>query len=202
MKCFNRLAWGLSDDVALIDSFLSYLPSEFDGVLLDVPVGTGVFTLSPYARFPNATIVAVDYSMGMLREARKRFQEHGMSNVHLVRADIANLPVRDGAVDQVVSMNGLHAFPNKQRAVAEMRRVLREQGTLVACSYVSGARWLTDLIIKLVHVRRGFFSPPFFHVDDIDGQLEGFTISRQDNLKYFAWFEAVKDHAATSPATS
>jgi len=198
MKCFNRLVWGFSDDQAMIDSFLSYLPSEFGGVLLDVPVGTGVFTASPYARFPNATIIGVDYSMGMLQEARKRFLEVGLNNVHLIRADVANLPVRDGAVNQVVSMAGLHAFPNKQRALAEMGRVLLEQGTLVASTYVSGTRWLTDLIIKFVHVRCGFFSPPFFRFDNIAGQLEGFRISRQENYKCCACFEAVKDHTAVS----
>ena len=192
MRVYDRVVWGSSGDLGFVDTVLSHLPSEFDGVLLDVPVGTGVFTSSPYAGFPSATIIAVDYSMGMLQEARKRFLEHGVSNVRLFRADVANLPVRDGAVDMVLSMNGLHVFADKQRAVAEMRRVVREQGTLLACGYVRGVRRLTDWFVKHFAVRRGFFSSPFFHIDDIGSQLEGFTISRQGNIKSLAWFEAVK----------
>ena len=199
MRVCDQVVWGSSVDLGFVDTVLSHLPSEFDGVLLDVPVGTGVFTSSPYAGVPSATIIAVDYSMGMLQEARKRFLEHGVSNVRLFRADVANLPVRDGAVDMVLSMNGLHVFADKQRAVAEMRRVVCEQGTLVACGYVRGVRRLSDWFVNHFMVRRGFFTPPFFHIDDIASQFQGFTIGRQGNIKSFVWFEAVKKAVAISP---
>ena len=198
VRMFDRLVWGFSGDGGLIDDILSHLPSEFDGVLLDVPVGTGLFTCSRYAGFPNATIVAIDYSMGMLQEARMRFLEHGVSNVRLFRADVANLPLRGDAVDIVLSMNGLHAFADKQRAIEEMRRVVHEQGTLLAYSYVRGVRRRADWLVKHFLARRGFFSPPFLHIDDIASELEGFTIRQQGNIKSFAWFEAAKNELAES----
>jgi ubiquinone/menaquinone biosynthesis C-methylase UbiE len=188
----NHVVWGFSDDRGFVDTVLSRLPSEFDGVLLDVPVGTGVFTSALYTQFPDAAIIAVDYSMGMLQEARKRFLDHGVRNVHLFRADVSDLPVRDGVVDMLLSMNGLHVFPDKLRAVAEMRRVVREQGVLIACGYASGARRLTDWFVNRFVVRRGFFSSPFFRIDDMASQLEGFTVGLQGNIKSFLWFEAVK----------
>ena len=198
-KMFDRLVWGFSGDGGTIDDVLSHLPAEFDGVLLDVPVGTGLFTCSRYAEFPNATIVAIDYSMGMLQKARKRFLEHGVNNVHLFRADVANMPVTDDAVDIVLSMAGLHAFADKQGAIKEMRRVVREQGTLLACSYVRGVRRRADWIVKHFLARRGFFTPPFLHLDDIASELEGFTIRNQGNFECCAWFEAVKEAAAILP---
>jgi SAM-dependent methyltransferase len=198
MRLFNRLVWGFSGDGGTIDDLLSRLPSEFDGVLLDVPVGTGLFTCSRYAGFPSATIVAIDYSMGMLQKARMRFLEHGVSNVHLLRADVANLPVTDDAVDIVLSMAGLHAFRDKQGAIKEMRRVLRVQGTLLADCYVRGVRRRADWLVKHVLARRGFFSPPFLHIDDIASELEGFTIRQQGSFESCAWFEAVKNELAES----
>ncbi len=191
MKVCNTIVWGISDDYTYVDSVLSYLPSQFDGVLLDVPVGTGIFTSSRYAGFPEATIIAIDYSMGMLRKARNRFQQQGVSNVHFLRADVVNLPVRDGAVDILLSMNGLHVFPDKQRAIAEMRRVIRKQGRLVACCYVKGVTRRSDWFVKHFGVRRGFFSPPFFQVDDIASHLEGFTVRQRGNVKSLVHFEAV-----------
>jgi ubiquinone/menaquinone biosynthesis C-methylase UbiE len=191
MKVCNTIVWGISDDYTYVDTVLSYLPSQFDGVLLDVPVGTAVFTCSQYAGFPDATIIAIDYSMGMLRKARNRFQQQGLSNIHVLRADVANLPVGDGAVDVLLSMNGLHVFPDKQRAIAEMGRVIRKQGTLVACCYVKGVTRRSDWFVKHFGVRRGFFAPPFFHVDDITSHLEGFTVRQQGNVKSLAHFEAV-----------
>ena len=198
MRIFDWLVWGFSGDGGIINDVLSHLPSEFDGVLLDVPVGTGLFTCSRYAGFPNATIVAIDYSMGMLQEARMRFLEHGVSNVRLFRVDVANLPLRGDAVDIVLSMSGLHAFADKQRAIKEMRRVVHEQGTLLACSYVRGVRRVTDWLVKHFVERRGFFSSPFLHIDDIASELEGFTIRQQGNIKSFAWFEAAKNELAES----
>ena len=195
-KMFDRLVWGFSGDGGTTDDVLSHLPAEFGGVLLDVPVGTGLFTCSRYTGFPNATIVAVDYSMGMLQKARKRFLEHGVNNVHLFRADVANMPVTDDSVDIVLSMAGLHAFPDKQGAIKEMRRVVREQGTLLADCYVRGVRKRADWVVKHFMARRGFFTPPFLHIDDIASELEGFTIRQQGNFECCAWFEAVKNELA------
>jgi SAM-dependent methyltransferase len=197
-RMLDRLLWGFSGDGGTVNEVLSHLPSEFDGVLLDVPVGTGLFTYSRYVDFPNAAIVAIDYSMGMLQKARMRFREHGVNNVHLFRADVANLPVRGGAVDILLSMAGLHAFADKQLAIKAMRRVLREQGTLLALSYVGGARRRADWVVKHLLARRGFFSLPLLSIDDIASELEGFTIRQQGNFESCAWFEAVKNEMAES----
>ncbi|MDH4238219.1 MAG: methyltransferase domain-containing protein [Phycisphaerae bacterium] len=192
MKLFNMLFWGTDSDFEAAKQVLSYLPAEFDGVLLDVPVGTGVFTDSLYARYPNATIIAADYSMGMLQQAKKRFEKQGLNNICLIRADVAKLPVIDGAVNIVLSMAGLHAFPDKQAAVAEMGRVLHPDGSLVASCYTKGDSWRCDWFVKLFGVPKGCFNPPFFTKDDVGSYLEGFNIKRQLNMKLGVYFEAVR----------
>jgi len=48
MRVINKTAWGIPDDHEYADTILSFLPSQFDGILLDVPVGTGLFTCSLY----------------------------------------------------------------------------------------------------------------------------------------------------------
>jgi ubiquinone/menaquinone biosynthesis C-methylase UbiE len=193
MKALDKFVWRTKVSVTdFTDRCLSYLPDQFDGVLVDVPVGTGVFTDSLYARFSNATIIAIDYSMGMLQKAKERFEEQGLKNVCLVRADVANLPLTNGAVDIVLSMNGLHAFPDKQRAISEMRRVLCEDGSLVGCCYVKGDRKLGDWFVKHIGVRKGFFNPPFYTKDNIGSQLEGLKIRRQGNIDSAVYFEAVR----------
>ncbi len=191
-KVLGWIIWGRASDCDPMEEVLSLLPDRFDGVLLDVPVGTGVFTAPLYRRYPEATIIGVDCSMNMLRRAQARFQQRGVNNFHLLKADAAHLPVRDGAVDLVLSMNGWHAFADKQRATAEMRRVLRREGTLIACGYVQGARRRSDWFVRHFGVRNGFFTPPFFTLDDMDRQFEGFTMARQGSDESIAWFEAAK----------
>jgi ubiquinone/menaquinone biosynthesis C-methylase UbiE len=189
----NAVVWGFGDDNTYADTVLSYLPSHFDGTLLDVPVGTGVFTSPFYAKLPKATIIGIDLSMDILQKARERFEREGLRNVYLLRADAANLPLRNDAVDLVLSMNGWHVFADKQRAIAEIRRVLRPPATLIACGYVKGARTLSDWFVKHFGARKGFFNPPFFELDDVAACFEGFTIIRKGNVKSLAYFEAVKE---------
>ncbi len=191
MKLLDLFVWG-SCDFTTTNTVLSYLPFQFEGVLLDVPVGTGVFTDSQYAQFPNATIIAVDYSMGMLQKAKERFERQDINNICLIRADVANLPLTNGAVDIVLSMNGLHVFIDKQCAIVEMRRVLNKDGSLVACCYVKGDRWRWDCFVRYFGVRKGCLNPPFLTIDNIGQQLEGFRIRRQGNIKSWVYLEAAR----------
>ena len=189
----NTVVWGFSDDRTYADTVLSYLPSEFEGVLLDVPVGTGVFTSPFYAKFPKAIIIGVDLSMNILKTAAERFERDGLKNVFLLRADAANLPLRNDAVDLVLSMNGWHVFADKQRTAAEIARVLRKQGTLVACGYVKDARKLSDWFVRHFGARNGFFNPPFFEQADLAAHFKGFTIIREGSVKSLAYLEALKE---------
>jgi ubiquinone/menaquinone biosynthesis C-methylase UbiE len=194
-KMIGRLVWGRASDRDSMEGVLSLLPDSFHGVLLDVPVGTGVFTASLYHRYPDATIIGVDCSLNMLRKAQARFREQGMANVHLLKADAAHLPVRDAAVDLVLSMNGWHAFADKQRTIGETRRVLRREGTLIACGYIRGARWLSDWFVRHFGVRHGYFTPPFFTAEELAEQFRGFTMTQHGCDQSIAWFEAVKQRA-------
>jgi SAM-dependent methyltransferase len=197
MKVCDTFVWGIPDDSTYVDTVLSYLPSQFNGILLDVPVGAGVFTCSLYARFPNATIIGIDSSMGMLQKAKNCFHQQGLSNIHLLRANVAKLPIRDSAVDILLSMNGLHVFADKQRAIAEMRRVIHKNGTLIACCYVRGVRRLSDWFVKHFGIRHGYFNPPFLQLESIASNFEGFTMRRQGNIKSLVYFEAVKKEEKT-----
>jgi len=191
-RVLGRIIWGRAGDLDPMEEVLSLMPSRFDGVLLDVPVGTGVFTAPLYRRYPDATILGVDCSMNMLRKAQVRFREQGVSNVHLLKADAAHLPLRDATADLVVSMNGWHAFANKHGTVAEMKRVLSANGRLIACGYVQGARQRSDWFVRHFGVRHGYFTPPFFTVGEIPERFHGFTLARRGCDRSIAWFEAVQ----------
>jgi SAM-dependent methyltransferase len=201
MKVLARIIWGRAGDCDPMEEVLSLLPDRFEGVLLDVPVGTGVFTAALYSRYPEATIIGVDCSINMLRKAKTCFREQGVKNIHLLRADAANLPIRDSAVDLVLSMNGWHAFADKRGTTAQMKRVLRPGGRLVACGYVRGAGRRSDWFVKYFGVRNGFFTPPFFAAGELAEWFDGFRILRQDSDRSLAYFEAINEgeHSDAAP---
>ena len=111
-RLYIRLFWSGTDDRKIARRVLSYIPGDFSGTLLDVPVGTAVFTERKWARLKNARITCLDYSIDMLAQAEKRLR--GYSHIQCVQGDVGKLQMAGEAFDLVVSMNGFHAFPDKQ----------------------------------------------------------------------------------------
>lgn len=72
-KLYIRFFWNGINDNEIADKVLKMIPSDFAGKLLDVPVGTGIFTLGKYMTLPNVEITCIDYSGDMLLQAQKDF---------------------------------------------------------------------------------------------------------------------------------
>ena len=153
--------WDGINDNEIAAKTLSYLPDDFSGKLLDVPVGTGVFTAGKYARMKQAEITCLDYSEDMLLQARKRFEKEGIGNIQTVQGDVGALQFADESFDIVLSMNGIHVFPDKEKAWSEMNRVLKRGGSLVACFCIKGESRISDWLMHRILSRKGWFTPPF-----------------------------------------
>jgi len=128
------------------------------GWILDIPCGTGTFSISIYRSFPNARFVAVDYSTGMLRAARRRMRKNNIDNVIFIRADVANLPFADGTFAGAVSLAGFHAFPDPSAAGIEIGRLLKPGAPLLMTAACSGVRKISDFMIDRFMLPRGYFS--------------------------------------------
>jgi len=127
------------------------------GLFLDVPCGTGIFTARAYRARSEARILAVDYSLGMLRAARARAARLGVRNAVFIRADVARLPIADAVLDGCLSMAGFHAFPEPASAAREIGRVLKPGAALTLSVACTGERALSDMMIARVMKPRGYF---------------------------------------------
>ena len=65
-RLYIKLFWSGTDDKVIARNVLSHIPDDFSGNLLDVPVGTAVFTERKWASLKSARITCLDYSVGML----------------------------------------------------------------------------------------------------------------------------------------
>ena len=162
-KLMDGLIWGLDKELAekWIDDALAPIPSDFSGSLLEVPVGTGVLTMPLYASLPKAAVTCLDYSADMMENAKKRAAAMDISNVSFVQGDVGALPFADESFDVVLSLNGFHAFPDKDAAFRETWRVLRKGGIFCGCFYIAGEFARTDWFVRHMYVPKGFFTPPF-----------------------------------------
>ena len=171
-KLYFKLFWGNTDDTKIAQNILNYIPDSFSGKLLDVPVGTAVFTTEKYSHLKNADITCIDYSQDMLEKARNRFYKKGLNNIKIMQGDIACLPFETESFDIVICMNGLHVFPNKEKSYSEIFRVLKKDGIFIASLYIAGELKSSDWLVKNILARKGWFSPPFDTKEEVKQRLK------------------------------
>ena len=112
-----------------------------------------------------------------------------LKNVTFRQGDVGALPYADDTFDIVLSLNGFHAFPDKEAAYREVFRVLRPGGTFCGCFYVKGEHKRTDWFVRHVYEKAGFFTPPYETVSSLKARLDGmYTDVDMGNLKSMAWF--------------
>jgi arsenite methyltransferase len=104
--------------------------------LLDVASGSGASAILA-ARDLGAEVVGVEYGIEAVRAAQNLAVEssHG-ERVRFLHGDAEALPVEDGSFDAVLCECSLCTFPDKPRAAAEFRRVLRPGGKLALADVV------------------------------------------------------------------
>ena len=123
-----------------------------------------------YREMPEAEITCLDYSPEMLERAKSRGE--GLAHVRFQQGDVGALPFGNSSFDIVLSLNGFHAFPDKEAAWREIFRVLRPGGIFCGCFYVTGQNRRTDWIIRRLYVPKGWFTPPFETAESLRHRLE------------------------------
>ena len=169
-RMYIKLFWSGTDDNEIARKVLSYIPDDFSGKLLDVPVGTAVFTQRKWSSLKNAHITCLDYSTDMLEQAKRRLD--GQAHINFIQGDVGNLQMDDESFDIVLSMNGFHAFPDKQKAFHETCRVLKSGGDFIACFYIRGKSKKTDWLVKNILAKKGWFTPPFQTEEELKNTLQ------------------------------
>lgn len=107
---------------------------DIGGRILEVGVGTGI-SLPEYATANR--VFGIDISEPMLRKARSRVSDLGLSHVEgLAVMDAERLEFEDDSFDVVVAQYVVTAVPNPEAALDEFARVVRPGGEIVLTSRV------------------------------------------------------------------
>src|SRR4030081_3604919 len=102
-----------------------------EGAALDVACGSGKLTAALRRRAPGGLVVGMDFSAGMLAEARRRTE--GPS---YVRGDALGLPFSEATFDAVSIAFGLRNLADPELGLREMLRVLRPGGRGLVLEFV------------------------------------------------------------------
>jgi ubiquinone/menaquinone biosynthesis C-methylase UbiE len=110
--------------------------------VLDVAAGAGEPAITAAARVgPTGRVLATDISSNILAFAEQAAAARGIGDlVETCVLDGENLELADESFDAVISRLGLMYFPDRQRGLAEMRRVLRPGGRVAIVAFSTPER--------------------------------------------------------------
>ena len=118
---------------AFSEAGLSRLEFDRETQIVDIACGPGTTAL-PLA--PQvASVTCVDFSAAMLDELRAKAKLQGATNIVTCEADGQALPFDSGSFDVAISMFGLMFFPDREKGLSEMHRVLKPGGQALLSSW-------------------------------------------------------------------
>ena len=100
--------------------------------ILETAAGTGIVTRAVSDALPGVEIIATDINPAVVEFAAQQFQSEGVT---FQAADAQQLPFDDESFDLVLCLFGVMFFPDKVRAHAEARRVLRPGGRYILVTF-------------------------------------------------------------------
>lgn len=200
---FNRIAARYAEGAHLradlAKALLDIARLEPGQTVLDLASGPGLLAreAAQHVR-PNGWVIASDIAEGMLAEGARRVADEGGDDcLAFAAADAEHLCLPDASFDRVLAGLALFMFPHPEKALAEIRRVLRP-GARVALS-VWGPREAVPLISRAQDCIARILPPPkaarpsVFRFGD-DGALEqalmaaGFTDVRIEPCRFTCHF--------------
>lgn len=154
--------------------------------VLDVGCGNG-YVLSRYAR-EGAHTFGVDLTRAAVELSRRRFELAGLPGRFTV-GSAEDLPFATDSFDCVCSMGVLHHTPDTERAVGEIRRVLRPGGRLIVMFYHRNSAVYRRLQLRARRTGR----PLQTFVNEVDGEgnPKGDVYSRRELRALLSAFEAI-----------
>lgn len=97
--------------------------------ILDLGCGTGAILEQINNTYTFAELYGIDLSEKMIEQAKQRLD----SKAVLSTGDAENLPYEENSFDLVCCVESFHHYPNPRKALSEIRRILKQDGTFLLC---------------------------------------------------------------------
>ena len=118
-------------DAAAYDRLYELLrPVVRQKTVLELATGTGLIA-KHIVRYADH-IEATDASQKMIEQAKQGVKS---AKLYFSVQDMFHLPYADQSFDVVIVVNALHIVPEPEKALSEIRRVLKDDGVLVAPTF-------------------------------------------------------------------
>ncbi len=117
------------------------------GKVIDVGIGTGLFEDYLKGRGITLDVTGVEIDQRMMDDAKKK-------GYNVTAASAESLPFEDDSFDFAVCLDTIHAVGDKEKAMSEMRRVLRP-GKTILLSHFANVFTKAQVMVRLDQLTRG-----------------------------------------------
>ena len=107
-----------------LKNILDFLPFKADMKILDLGTGSGYLSFSIARKYPNISIIGLDIVEKALEVNRFKAKDENVQNISFITYDGVNFPFDDNEFDMVISRYALHHFPDIQKSISEISRVI------------------------------------------------------------------------------
>jgi ubiquinone/menaquinone biosynthesis C-methylase UbiE len=166
-------------------SLLDKISNDIDtgDTVLEVACGTGLVALKVAER--ASKVSGIDISAPMIDEAEKKMREKIIDNVEFFVEDAYSLHFENDIFDTVICNNALHNMKYPQKALSEIKRVLKPGGRFIGVIVGFGE---APIFKMLYTVFKPFIKLPVFHKLNLDETVNmirdsGFSIVNKEILK-------------------
>lgn len=130
---------------------------ESDDKVLECACGTGA--ISTYIAAKCKSLIATDFSDGMLKQASKKCRKY--QNVTFQKADITKMDFADMSFDKVVAGNVIHLLPEPEKALHELERVVKSGGKIIIPTYINMSKGTGKAAVKFIALLGANFKRQF-----------------------------------------
>ena len=137
-------------------SILENIVSELKAnqALLEIGTGTGIIPFAIYSKV--SSIVATDISPDMIRIAAQKQTGLNIRNIDFQVQDSYNLIFPDKSFDVVIASNLLHLLYEPEKPIAEVMRVMKDDGIFIAPTFCVGENLRNRVITTVAGKISGF----------------------------------------------
>lgn len=165
-RTFDTVAEGYGGSgMEFFHNAAALLPGLFrlqgDEHLLDVATGTGIAATAIAPHLPRGKVTGIDFSEGMLAQARDRARRLGVDNIALHPMDMQNLDFYAASFDAANCSFGLFFLPDMQGLLQHIASKVRPGGRVVVSSFGEGA-FAPNVDLFLERIQRYGVTPPEF----------------------------------------
>ena len=124
--------------------------------MLEIGPGIGIHALPTAASLGPGVLEALDIQGAMLDDLMRRAQRRGIKNIVPTQGDARELPYPDDTFDAAYIMTALGEIPETDKALGELRRVLKSGGRLVIGEFFLDPDFVSPWTLRRELARAGF----------------------------------------------